>query len=73
MSAWPYAIKSIGAEGLHWVTTARERVAVIYQHEVRGADQASTRAIDSHVQAEQRGDKDDDGPADVLAAWANGR
>ncbi len=31
-----------------------ERAAMIYQHEARGADQAITNAIDSHVQAEQR-------------------
>jgi hypothetical protein len=35
---------------------------------LRGADQAITSAIDSHVQAEQRGGEDDgDGEADVLA------
>jgi hypothetical protein len=39
---------------------------MIYQHEARGADQAITGAIDTHVQAEQLGD-DDDGPAGVLA------
>jgi integrase len=45
-----------------------ERAAMIYQHEARGADQAITNAIDSHVQAEQRGDEDDDdGQAGVLA------
>jgi integrase len=38
-----------------------ERAALIYQHEARGADQAITNAIDSHVQAEQRSDEDDDG------------
>jgi integrase len=43
-----------------------ERAAMIYQHEARGADQAITDAIDSHVQAEQPGD-DDDGPAPPLA------
>ena len=36
-----------------------ERAAMIYQHEARGADQAITSAIDSHVQAQQRGDEDD--------------
>ena len=39
-----------------------ERAALIYQHEARGADQAITGAIDSHVQAERdknaRGDDD---------------
>jgi hypothetical protein len=30
-----------------------ERAAMIYQHEARGADQAITRAIDTHVQAVQ--------------------
>jgi hypothetical protein len=43
-----------------------ERAAMIYQHEARGADQAITNAIDSHIQAEQRGDEDD-GQAGVLA------
>lgn len=38
-----------------------ERAAMIYQHEARGADQAITNAIDSHVQAEQGKDDDDDG------------
>jgi hypothetical protein len=32
----------------------------------RGADQAITRAIDTHVQAEQADDDDDDGSAGVL-------
>ena len=91
MSAWPYAVRSISAEGLdfhdlrHTGNTfaassgarlrdlmARmghdsERAAMIYQHEARGADQAITDAIDSHVQAEQRGHEDDDGQAGVLA------
>ena len=45
-----------------------ERAAMIYQHEARGADQAITNAIDIHVQAEQRGDDDDnDGSEGVLA------
>ena len=42
-----------------------ERAAMIYQHEARGADQAIMSAIDSHVQAEQRSDEDDDGQAGV--------
>jgi hypothetical protein len=46
-----------------------ERAAIIYQHEVRGADQEITGAIDSHVQAERdknsRGD-DDGGQAAAL-------
>jgi Phage integrase family len=92
MSAWPYAVKSIGAEGLHFHDLRHtgntfaassgaglrdlmarmghdsERAAMIYQHEARGADQAITDAIDTHVQAEQRGDDDDDdGQAGVLA------
>ena len=91
MSAWPYAVRSIGAEGLHFHDLRHtgntfaaasgaglrdlmarmghdsERAAMIYQHEARGADQAITSAIDSHVQAEQRGDDDDDGQAGVLA------
>ena len=41
--------------------------AMIYQHEARGADQAITRAIDTHVQVEQANDDDDDGSAGVLA------
>ena len=90
MSAWPYAVRSIGAKGLHFHDLRHtgntfaassgaglrdlmarmghdsERAAMIYQHEARGADQAITNAIDSHVQAEQRGD-DDDGQAGTLA------
>jgi integrase len=90
MSAWSYAVKSIGAEGLH-VHDLRhtgntfaassgaslrdlmarmghdsERAAMIYEHEARGADQAITDAIDTHVQAEQRSDEDDDGQAGTL-------
>jgi integrase len=89
MSAWSYAVKSIGAEVLHFhdlrhtgntfaassgaglrdlmarMGHDRERAALIYQHEARGADQAITSAIDTHVQAEQ--DNDDDGPAGALA------
>lgn len=30
-----------------------ERAAIIYQHEARGADEAITRAIDAHAQAER--------------------
>ena len=44
-----------------------ERAAMIYQHEARGADRAITDAIDTHVQAEQANDDDDDGSAGVLA------
>ena len=40
---------------------------MIYQHEARGADRAITNAFDLHVQAEQLGDDEDDGPAGVLA------
>jgi hypothetical protein len=36
-----------------------------HQHEARGADQAITRAIDTHVQAEQA--TDEDGQAGALA------
>jgi hypothetical protein len=43
-----------------------ERAAMIYQHEARGADQAITNAIDTHVQAEQSNDNDD-GAAGALA------
>ncbi len=94
MPAWPYAVRSIGAEGLHFHDLRHtgnhfaassgaglrdlmarmghdgERAALIYQHEARGADQAITNAIDTHVQAEQdnvaQGD-DDDGQAGALA------
>ena len=86
MPAWPYAVRSIGAEGLHFhdlrhigntfaaASGARlrdlmarmghdsERAAMIYQHEARSADQAITSAIDSHVQAEQRGGEDERRP-----------
>lgn len=45
-----------------------ERTATIYQREARGADQAITNAIDSHVQAEQQpGYDQDDGQAGALA------
>jgi hypothetical protein len=45
-----------------WMGHDSERVAMIYQHEARGADQAITSAIDHHVQAEQQnGGEDDDG------------
>jgi integrase len=91
MSAWSYAVRSIGPEGLHFHDLRHtgntfaassgaslrdlmarmghdsERAAMIYQHEARGADQAITRAIDTHVQAEQANDDDDDGSAGVLA------
>jgi integrase len=78
ISAWPYAVRSIGAEGLHFHDLRHTgnafaassgaglrdlmarmghdsgRVAMIYQHEARGADQAITSAIDHHVQTEQQ-------------------
>jgi len=38
-----------------------ERAAMIYQHEVRGADRAITDAIDTQVQGQERNDGDDDG------------
>jgi integrase len=91
MSAWPYAVESIGMPGLLFhdlrhtgnqfaaYSGARlrdlmarmghdsERVAMIYQHEARGADTAITNAIDMHVQAEPaRRDDDEDGPTGVL-------
>jgi hypothetical protein len=45
-----------------------ERAAMIYQHEAQGADQAITKALDAHIEAEQRDDgDDDDGAAAVLA------
>jgi integrase len=43
-----------------------ERAAMIYQHEVRGADKTITNAIDTQVQAEHREDGDDDGTAGAL-------
>jgi hypothetical protein len=44
-----------------------ERAAMIYQHEAQGADTTITNAIDTHVQAEQRKQGDDeDGPSGVL-------
>jgi integrase len=94
MSAWSYAVRSIGAEGLHFRDLRHtgntfaassgaglrdlmarmghdsERAALIYQHEARSADQAITRAIDTHVHAEQADDDDDDGSAGVLAPVA---
>jgi integrase len=45
---------------------ASMRAALIYQHEVQGADRVITSAIDSHVQAEQRRGDDDEGIAGVL-------
>ena len=45
-----------------------ERAAMIYQHEAQGADQAITKAIDAHIEVEQRGYRDDDpGAAGPLA------
>jgi hypothetical protein len=38
-----------------------ERAAMIYQHEAQGADQAITKAIDAHIEAQHREDGDDDG------------
>jgi integrase len=43
-----------------------ERAALIYQHEARGADQRITNAIDSHVEAEQGKDDEEDGPDGAL-------
>jgi integrase len=67
MSGWPYAVRSIGAEGLHFhdlrhtgntfaasggagikdlmarVGHDSERAALIYQHQVRGADKIITQ------------------------------
>jgi hypothetical protein len=95
MSAWPYAVRSIRVEGLHFHDLRHtgntfaaasgaglrdlrarmghdsERAAMIYQHEARGADQAITSAIDSHVQAEQRANEDDDGRRARSPPWAH--
>jgi hypothetical protein len=46
-----------------------ERAAMIYQHEARGADQAITDAIDTHVEAEQRKNPDE---GSVTGLPANG-
>jgi integrase len=44
-----------------------ERGAMIYQHVARGADQAITSAIDTHVQGEKRRDEDgEEGAAGAL-------
>jgi hypothetical protein len=43
-----------------------EWAAMIYQHEARGADQAITSAIDSHVQVEQSRREDGNGQASVF-------
>ena len=43
-----------------------ERAAMIYQHVARGADQAITRAIDTHVEDEKRSNDDEDGVARLL-------
>jgi integrase len=43
-----------------------ERAAMIYQHEARGADQATTNAIDTHLEDEMRRDGDEDGSAGGL-------
>jgi integrase len=91
MSAWPHAVRAIGAEGLHFHDLRHtgnhlaaksgtglrdlmarmghdsERAAMIYQHEAQGADQAITKAIDAHIEAQQHADgDDDDGTARVL-------
>ena len=44
-----------------------ERAAIIYQHAARGADEAITKAMDAHVEADQADDEDgDDGAGGVL-------
>jgi hypothetical protein len=44
-----------------------QRAAMIYPHAARGADDAITEAMDSHVEAEQVCDEDgDDGAAEAL-------
>jgi hypothetical protein len=40
-----------------------ERAAMIYQHAARGADQAITTAIDTHVEDERRKDGNEGGAA----------
>jgi hypothetical protein len=50
---------------------ASERAAMIYQHAARGAGDAITEAMDSHVEAEQVRDEDgDDGAAGALVPAA---
>ncbi len=57
-----------GAAGSHGQDGSRQRASGHdLPAEARGADQAITNAIDSHVQAEQRGDEDDDGQPGALA------
>ena len=88
MSAWPHAVRAIGAAGLHFHDLRHtgnhfaaasgaslkdlmarmghnsERAAIIYQHEVRGADLAITSAIDTHIETAKVGQgHDGDGPA----------
>jgi integrase len=43
-----------------------ERAAMIYQHEAQGADQAITKAIDAHIEAQHDDGDDDDGTAGAL-------
>ena len=45
---------------------------MIYQHEARGADQAITSAIDSHVQAEQAATMTTTARRARSPRWANG-
>src|SRR5262249_21396633 len=45
-----------------------ESAAMIYQHRSQAGEQAITKAIDAHIEAEQRDDgDDDDGAAGALA------
>jgi hypothetical protein len=49
-----------------WMGHDRERAALIYEHQARGADGRITDAIDVHVQAEHGKGDDEDGAAGTL-------
>jgi hypothetical protein len=62
-------LERTGSAGIGSASESRRHPAEHRQHDLtRGADQAITSAIDSHVQVEQcGGEDDDDGQAGVLA------
>ena len=86
-SAWPHAVRAIGAEGLHFHDLRHtgnhfaaasgaqlkdlmarmghdsQRAAMIYQHQVSGADQLIAGAIDAHIASERAADGDGEGTA----------
>ncbi len=65
-SSWIWLARRLGASGIKDLMARMghdsERAAMIYLHEMRGADRAITRAIDAHVDAE-RERHDGDRPA----------